>query len=384
MKRNLLLFCRIVVGLLFIFSGLIKENDPIGFSIKLEEYFVVFHLQFLNDIAVGLAIFLCALEVILGVALLLGAYAKQVALWLLLLIVFFTFLTGYSAIFKVVQNCGCFGDAIPLTPWASFTKDLILLVLVLVIFRYRNEIKPVIKTTGTQATVMFIVLVFTIAFPVWVVRHLPLVDFLPYKIGASIPDEMRIPAGASPNEYEVMYTLKNKQTGKTKRMGDKEYLKSGIWKDDNWEITGNPEQRLVKQGFEPKISDLKINDAQGTDYTKEIIENPFYNLIIVANELDDTNEEALRRLNATALDLAENYNIRSVLLTSNASQEAENMSKQLKLIFEVFYADGVPLKMMVRANPGILLLRNGTVINKWNYRDMPDYQSLVNRYLIRE
>ncbi|MBE7179188.1 MAG: DoxX family protein, partial [Mucilaginibacter polytrichastri] len=132
------------------------------------------------------------------------------------------------------------------------------------------------------------------------------------------------------------------------------------------------------------IADLKISDAQGTDYTREIIENPFYNFVIVADQLDNSNEEALRRLNALAMDMAENYNIRSVLLTSNAAQDAENMSKQLKLVFEVFYADGVPLKMMVRANPGVLLLRNGTVINKWNFRDMPDYQSLINRYLVKE
>ncbi|MBE7175913.1 MAG: DoxX family membrane protein [Mucilaginibacter polytrichastri] len=384
MKRNLLIFCRVFVGILFIFSGLIKENDPLGFSYKLEEYFSVFHLQFLDPLALSLSVILCVLEVLLGAALLLGAYMRQTAWWLLLLTIFFTFLTGYSAIFKVVQHCGCFGDAIPLTPWQSFIKDLILLALVIVIFRERGSVRPVFASPALRIGTLLLAAFFTVFFPLWVVRHLPVIDFLPYKVGANIPEEMRIPAGASPSEYEIMYTLRNSKTGETKKMGDKEYLKSGIWKDNAWEISGDPEQRLVKQGFEPKIPDLQISDAQGTDYTKEIVANPFYNLVIVANDLESTSEPALRQLNALALDLAENYNIRSVLLTSASAESAENMSKKLALVFEIFYADGVPLKSMVRANPGILLLRDGTVTGKWNFRDMPDYQTLVNNYLIKE
>src|ERR1700749_2178978 len=145
MKNGSLWFCRIGVGLLFIFSGLIKANDPLGFSYKLEEYFEVFHITFLNGLAVTIAILLCALEMILGFALLIGVRAKQVAWGLLLLIIFFAFLTFYSAYFKVVQTCGCFGDAIPLTPWQSFTKDLVLLLLILILFKNRDSIKPLFK-----------------------------------------------------------------------------------------------------------------------------------------------------------------------------------------------------------------------------------------------
>src|SRR5476649_2134721 len=136
---------RIVVGLLFIFSGLIKANDPLGFSYKLEEYFEVFHITFLNNLALSIAILLCALEMILGFALLIGVRAKQVAWGLLLLIIFFAFLTFYSAFFKVVQTCGCFGDAIPLTPWQSFSKDLVLLLLIIVLFVNKENIKPLFK-----------------------------------------------------------------------------------------------------------------------------------------------------------------------------------------------------------------------------------------------
>src|SRR3982751_4793154 len=142
MKNGLIWFCRLAVGLLFIFSGLIKINDPLGFSYKLEEYFEVFHITFLNGFALSIAILLCALEMLLGFALLIGVRSVKVAWGLLLLIIFFGFLTFYSAFFKVVQTCGCFGDAIPLTPWQSFSKDLVLLLLIIVLFRNKESIKP--------------------------------------------------------------------------------------------------------------------------------------------------------------------------------------------------------------------------------------------------
>ena len=146
MKKYLLNFSRFFVGILFIFSGLIKANDPLGFGYKLEEYFEVFHISFLNDFAVAIAIFLCTLEIVLGVALLLGIRAKQTSLGLLLLTIFFTFLTFYSAAFDVVRSCGCFGDAIPLTPWQSFTKDVILLLFIFIIYSNRSQITSVFNS----------------------------------------------------------------------------------------------------------------------------------------------------------------------------------------------------------------------------------------------
>jgi hypothetical protein len=191
---------------------------------------------------------------------------------------------------------------------------------------------------------------------------------------------MKIPAGAPLDVFEVTYNLKNKKTGETKTMNDKEYLSTNIWKDANWEVVGNPESRLIKKGFEPKIRDLSIQDGQGNDYTKELLSNPFYSLIIVAYDLDKTSGEAINRLNALAINATENYNIRTVLLTSNSAQSAEAFAKAHKLVAEIFYADGVPLKSMVRVNPGVLLLKNGTIINKWHYRSVPTYDSMVKKY----
>mgnify|MGYP003296712040 CR=1 FL=1 len=167
-------------------------------------------------------------------------------------------------------------------------------------------------------------------------------------------------------------------------MTDKEYLKTEIWKDKNWEIFGTPESKLVKKGYDVPIKDLKVIDSQGIDYTAEIFENPYYNLVFVAYDLDKTNVKAIGQLNALAMNAAENYNIRSVLLTSNSAEDAERFSKENKLLIEIFYADGIPLKSMVRANPGILLLKDGKVINKWHFHNMPSYQDLANKYFDKD
>lgn len=384
MKNGLIWFCRIAVGLLFIFSGLIKANDPLGFSYKLEEYFEVFHLTSLNGFALSAAIILCALEMLLGFALLVGTRAATIVWGLLLLIVFFGFLTFYSAYFKVVQTCGCFGDAIPLTPWQSFSKDMVLLALVLVLFLNRKTIRPLVNAkTGDKLLIGAAVI--SIGFGLYTYNFLPIIDFLPYKIGANILEEMQTPPNAPVDVYEIIYHLKNKKTGETKLMTDKEYLKTpAIWKDTNWEIGPNPENRLISKGFEPKIRDLNIQDAQGTNYNKELLSNPFYSLLIVADKLDETNLEAIGRINALAANLHQNYNTRTILLTSTPPQSAEAFAKKNSLVSELFYADGVPLKSMVRANPGIILLKNGTVINKWHYHNLPTYETLNKEYFSKQ
>jgi uncharacterized membrane protein YphA (DoxX/SURF4 family) len=380
MKRALLNFSRIFVGVLFIFSGLIKANDPLGFGYKLQEYFEVFHLPFLSGIATGIAIFLCVLEIVLGVLLLLGFWSRKVISGLLAIIIFFTFLTFVSAAFKVVTSCGCFGDAIPLTPWQSFGKDIILLILIVYLFLNREKVLPIRTTPRTQRAILLVVLIAALSFSLITYSRLPFLDFLPYKVGANLPELMKVPAGAIPDEYQIMYHMENKKTGEKKAISDKDYLKTEIWKDANWEIVGNPDKKLIKKGFEPKIKDLVISDASGTNYTKELIENPYYNLIFVAYNLDATNEKAMAELNGIALKAAEQFNIRTVLLTSNSAQDADAFSKRMKLYTEIFYADAVPLKSMVRANPGVLLLKNGVVIAKWHYNTVPSFDVLADKY----
>lgn len=376
----LLVFSRIVTGLLFVFSGFIKANDPTGFGYKLEEYFHVFGTHFLNDYAVAIAVIICGLEIVLGVLLLLGLWGRAVAWGLLLLILFFTFLTFYSAFFEVVTSCGCFGDAIPLTPWQSFGKDLVLLLLIIVIFVNRKQITPLISDRYTQSIVTVVVVVISLGIGIYTLNFLPFIDFLPYKKGNNLPKLMTLPEGELGDQYEIIYTLKNKISGEEKKVSDKVYLAEELWKDENWEIIGDPESKLIKKGYQVLIPDLLINDANGDDVTQELIENPYYNLIIVAWNLEKTNLEALRKINALVMNAAEAYNIRAILLTASSTQKAEQISDELNLLAEIFYADAVPLKSMVRANPGVLLMQHGTVIDKWHYHTLPDFDTLDSLY----
>src|SRR5690606_32405976 len=265
----LLQFSRIVTGLLFVFSGLIKANDPTGFGYKLQEYFHVFNTNFLNDYAVPLAVVICGLEILLGALLLLGFWARAVAWGLFLLFLFFTFLTFYSAFFEVVTSCGCFGDAIPLTPWQSFIKDLILLVLIAVIFLYRRWIRPVTDDRYTQNIVTVALIVVSLGIGIYTVNFLPFIDFLPYKKGNYLPGLMKMPEGQEGDQYQTIYTMQDKRSGEQRKVSDNVYLAEELWKDENWEIIGEPESRLVKKGYSIPIPDLLIADANGGDFTTE-------------------------------------------------------------------------------------------------------------------
>lgn len=385
-KTNYLLgFCRIFTGLLFIFSGFIKANDPTGFGYKLQEYFEVFHLTAFNEYATAMAVVICGFEILLGALLLLGVYANTVAWGLLLLILFFTFLTFYSAFFEVVTSCGCFGDAIPLTPWQSFSKDLVLLALILIIFFNRKQLRSIIKGSGNQFVATLITAIISLGIGVYTVNYLPFIDFLPYKVGNNLPSLMVLPEGKQGDVFEQIYTMKNKKTGETKKVNDKVYMADKLWEDESWEIIGEPESRLVKKGYDIPIPDLLITDADGADHTQEIIANPYYNLVIVAKDLSSTNIDAIQKINQTAIQLTKDYNgLRVVLLTASASKDAQYLSDKMQLIAEIFYADLIPLKSMVRANPGVLLLKGGNVLGKWHYNNFPDAKTIEDKFLSKD
>ncbi|MCS4165600.1 MULTISPECIES: BT_3928 family protein [Sphingobacterium] len=385
-KTNYLLgFCRIFTGLLFIFSGFIKANDPTGFGYKLQEYFEVFHLTAFNEYATAIAVVICGFEILLGALLLLGVYANTVAWGLLLLILFFTFLTFYSAFFEVVTSCGCFGDAIPLTPWQSFSKDLVLLALILIIFFNRKQLRSIIKGSGNQFVATVITAVISLGIGIYTVNYLPFIDFLPYKVGNNLPSLMVLPEGKQGDLFEQIYTMKNKKTGETKKVNDKVYMADKLWEDESWEIIGEPESKLVKKGYDIPIPDLLITDADGADHTQEIIANPYYNLVIVAKDLSSTNIDAIQKINQAAIQLTKDYNgLRIVLLTASASKDAQYLSDKMQLIAEIFYADLIPLKSMVRANPGVLLLKGGNVVGKWHYNNFPDAKTIEDKFLSKD
>ncbi len=379
-SKPILIILTLIVGALYIISGLIKLNDPLGFAYKLQEYFEVGRLSFLSGIAVGLAIFIAVAEVVLGAFLLLGFYNKKTLIGLLVSITFFTVLTFLSAIFKVVSNCGCFGDALPLTPWQSFIKDVVLLIFIWVIYQNRALLNISNLSDKSKKIIAYFLVGFSFAMGVFTLNFLPIIDFLPYKVGVNITDAMLRPDGAPKDEYDIQYTLKNTVSGEIKKYDKNTYVESGIWKDTTWAIDGTPARKLVKKGFTPPISDLTIKDAFGTDYTSELIENPYFNLIIVVPNLTTTNKNALGNMNALALNVSDQFNIRTIIVTSSSPAQAMLVGKDLKLFPEVFYADNVPVKSMVRANPGIMLLKNGEIINKWHFNSLPSFEELSKKY----
>ncbi len=354
---------RVLVGLLFIVSGFIKLNDPVGFSFKLEEYFSppVLDLPFLEPYALAIALFVVILEVILGVTLLLG-YLRKLTLWTLLAtIVFFTFLTLYSAVTGKVTDCGCFGDALKLTPWQSFYKDIALLVLILVLLAGRKYIFPV-GNRLFRATTTALALVACILFANYVLNHLPWIDFRPYHIGASIPEGMVIPEDAPAPVYE--YDWKFRIDGEEKII-----TTNGEYPEVDGEFVEVADTREIRAGYEPPIHDFTL-EREGVDYAGEILNRPQL-LMVISYDLDKSHApafEALARYTDSAAALG--Y---SVIGMSASSQEAVDGVKAAHGLDVPFYfSDQTTLKTIVRSNPGVLRLERGVIRQKLHYNDLEE------------
>lgn len=357
--RYLVGFARIVVGLLFIFSGLIKLNDPVGFSFKLQDYFApeVLNLEFLVPYSLGLAIIIVIVEVILGVTLLLG-YMRRLTLWLLLLmIVFFTFLTFYSAYFNKVTDCGCFGDAIPLTPWESFWKDVILLVLIIILFVGRRYIRPIF-TTNVRSMVVLVTFLLCLGLGYYVLQHLPIIDFRAYKIGTNIAEGMRVPEDAPKAVYE--YKWKFNVNGKEEII-----TTTGEYPNVDGEFI-DVETRMVKEGYIPPIHDFTI-EKDGTDYTDEFLNRP--NLIVViAYSVYNTEKEGYKAIKK-ATDKAKDLGYDVIGLSASTGELTTQLIEDYNLNFDFYFCDETTLKTIVRSNPGILELQNGTITQKYHWND---------------
>ena len=350
---------RIIVGVLFIISGLIKLNDPVGFSFKLKDYFApeVLDLGFLVPYALLIAIFVVIFEVLLGVALLLG-YLKKFTLWsLLLMIVFFTFLTFYSAYFNKVTDCGCFGDAIKLTPWESFIKDIVLLVLILILFFGSKYIYPFFSK-GTRSILIFASFVFCLGITYYVLQHLPIIDFRPYKIGANIKDGMTVPENAPQPIFE--YKWKFNIDGKEEII-----TTNGEYPQVDGELIST-ETEMIQEGYEPPIHDFTM-ERNGEDFTTQFLD--MENLVVViAYSLGNTEKDGYIPIKEiTDKALKNGYNV--IGLSASSPEMTEALTEEYKLNFKFYFCDETTLKTIVRSNPGILELDNGTIKQKLHWND---------------
>lgn len=362
---------RILVGVLFIISGLIKANDTLGFSYKLLEYFEIFHMQYFNLWAVGLSMLICIFEIVSGVALLLGIYTRINAWLLLLLIAFFTVLTGYSALTHKVTDCGCFGDALKLTPFTSFMKDVVLLVLILFIFFGQKHIQPLFNKVIVNIA-LFVAFSVSTFFTLYTYMFMPVKDFLPYKIGNNIQALTIIPPDAEKDQYEMIFVYE--------KGGQKfEFVTDSLPEDlDPYKFIERRD-KLIKEGFKPLIHDFKLYDSLGIDYTDSIFAKDDYKLILAQTRIEDGRSglgTSIASLSKAWINSGKEF----WALTSTNQEGANKFIQENSLPFVYYNMDAIPLKSMVRSNPGIILLKKNVVIKKWGAYNLPTIET-VQKYM---
>ena len=372
---------RYFVGSLFIFSGAIKINDPVGTQIKLEEYFQVFSTDFtslfelLIPFALFISVFLCCLEIIIGFALLMNYKMKLVSSITLGLIVFFTFLTFYSAYFNKVTDCGCFGDAIKLTPWESFYKDIILLIFSLIIYILHSKLKDqtgflyikIFEDNNFKNGLLIFVTSICLIVSYSAINFLPFIDFRAYKVGNYIPDLME------PSD-ELKYSYIMVKNGITYEFESYPNDESYVFK----------EIKLLNPEAEPKITDYSIWN-EDKDLTKEsFLGNK---LFIIVHDIDKigisgkNEKEFISKLKILISNIS--FWVEPIFLTSSNPNSFKNFITKNDIKINIAYGDATVLKTMIRSNPGFFLMRNGTVKGKWHFNKFPDAQEILRKSNIK-
>ena len=351
---------RIFVGILFIISGFIKLNDPVGFSFKLEEYFSqgVLDLPFLTPFALAISILVVIVEVMVGVMLILG-YKRKLTVWTLLaMIIFFTFLTFYSAYFNKVTDCGCFGDAIKLTPWESFTKDVVLLVLILIIYVGRKYITPLVNSK-TLMSVLYVSFIACVGYVYYVLNHLPVIDFRPYEIGKNIEEGMNTPADAPKAVFE--YKWKFNVNG-----NEEIYITNGDYPTVDGEFI-DVETEEIQAGYEPPVHDFTI-EQNGEDFAASLLQEPKL-VMVIAYDLRKSNLEVFKEIKAVT-DKALKAGYKVIGMSASGPDQTDALKKENNLAFDFYFTDETTLKTIVRSNPRVFVLEKGTIVQKLHYNDL--------------
>ena len=350
---------RIFVGVLFIFSGLIKANDPLGLSYKMQEFFEVWNFHWFDNYTLAFSVIMIVFEIVAGVAILLGWKMKLFSWLLLLLIIFFTFLTGYAFLSGKIRECGCFGNCIPLTAGESFTKDIILLVLILFLFVNTNKIKPVLAQVPSIA-VLLIATVASFSFQWFVLQHLPVVDCLPYKISANIIEGMKPPPGAIPDSTVISFVYN--KNGK-----DVEFTADKFPKDfdSTYKFSKRYDKLIRKGNAEPAIKDFNLITLSGTDSTQEILAQKGYKIFLFVKELPEPNPSWNKEFNVI-FTFAKSKHIPVYFITADVEHVQSFVQKNaLSDSVSVLKCDVTAIKTAARVNPTLYLIKNATILNKW-------------------
>lgn len=350
---------RFLVAITFIFSGFVKLVDPLGSAYKFEEYFGadVLNLEFLSPYALQFSILLILAEIMLGVMLLVG-YKSRLTVWSLFVIsLLFLFLTWYSAYYDKVTDCGCFGDAVKLTPWETFYKNVILIALVVYLMIRVYDIEPVgsdilAKRISVLSLLVFIGIIF------YVIRYLPLIDFRPYAVGKNIPEGMLIPDDAEKPVYEDTWVYKVN--------GEDQVFST---EEKPWNIEGatfvDRKTRTLMEGYVPPIHDFTM-EKDGEDITDQLMSKEKLMLIVAYNLKLSSNEgmSHMKKLSEHALE--NGYTV--YCFSASTLEDFKNIKDEFQFDFDLLFCDETTLKTIIRSNPGVLTLNKGTITGKWSWR----------------
>lgn len=353
--KKLLTISRWLVGLLFIFSGLIKANDPLGLSYKMQEFFEVWGTVYLNDFSLFLSVEMISFEIIAGVAVIIGWEFELFSWLLLLLIIFFTFLTGFAFLSETIRACGCFGDCIKLTAQESFIKDIILLVFIVFLFVNRNTIQEKISKK-IAIIVLTITVLFSFAIQVYVLKNLPIVDCLPYKVGKNILEQRKIPKGAIPDSTVINFVyLKN---GKNVEF-DADHFPADF-DDSVYQFVKRYDKLIRKGNAEPPIKDFVLLTANNFDTTEAILSSPGKLLIIFSKDWKNDWNSSVKKIKAFT---NQHKDYKLIIATVDLDKI------ELKDSCTIFKSDFVAIKTAARVDPTLYYLNDGVILNKWAIRN---------------
>ncbi|HBC77959.1 MAG TPA: DoxX family protein [Bacteroidales bacterium] len=356
--KILRLLSRITVGILFMFSGTVKAIDPLGSAYKFNDYFQAFHLEFLKPFSLGLAILLFTAEFISGFSVLSG-YRQKTGIWgVMILMLIFTPLTLILAITNPVTDCGCFGDAIHLTNWQTFGKNIVLMAMAVILFTGRGRVRQISNANREWFLILIVTLLF-IVFSLLNIRYLQLFDFLPYKTGTNIPASMVIPEGKAPDEYLTTFIYEKDGI-------EKEFTLENYPADDSsWKFV-DQKSRLIKKGYLPPIHDFSITAPDGQDISNNLLSYPGYTLIMISRKLKEAAPQQLGKGFELGVHCM-TAGIGFYILTASGSSELSQYNNG----FNLFTGDETTLKTIIRSNPGYILLKNGTIMGKWSPATLP-------------
>ncbi|MEO5984667.1 MAG: BT_3928 family protein [Ferruginibacter sp.] len=356
---------RIFTGALFIFSGLIKAIDPRGLAYKMQEFFEVFAregffkslMDALGNYALPFSIIMITLEVILGFSLLLGWQKKITSLLLLLLMIFFTFLTAFVLFSGKIEACGCFGDCIAITPGQTFAKDILLLFLIVLLIWKQKYIRPINKPL-ILALYVTAALILTLWLQFYVLKNLPLIDCLPFKKGNNILELRKVPANAVQDKYEYSFIYE--------KNGEKKEFTADALPDSTWTFNER-NQKLVQKGKNniPLINDFKLNTAVGTDSTEQVFTlNENYYLMFL--QFPSAHTKAwIKDLRVLMTDTSRT---KKIFLITSQRNEAEDFVRKNNFFFDnIFTADATAIKTAARSNPALYLMKGPVVQDKWGW-----------------